>query len=132
MSFKINMDESGVIDVYLKEIIGATEAAEEKYLRRSAQIMKRNIVRNLKHFKSSIEKAGYVHMADDVTYSITKDKYGKKVARVRGGRKTGTKWHLVNDGTYKMDATHFMDSAITQTERDLETITDEEMKKAGL
>lgn len=131
INFTIKSDGTQEMKLFLTDTIKITEEVEEAYLRRSAKLVKSNIVKNLKHFESDISKAGYKHMAEDVTYSIVKDKYGDKVAKVKGGRKTGSKWHLVNDGTYRSRATHFMDAAMEQSERELEQMLDDELRKAG-
>lgn len=130
MAFNIKTDGEKV-EVFLDEILKDIESVEENFLKKSANIMKQNVVNNLNRLRTTTSKEGYKHMADDVQARIVKDKYGDKVARVRGGKNTGTKWHIVNDGTYRSKATHFMDDAIKQTENDLETIVNEEMKKRG-
>lgn len=43
-------------------------------------------------------KEHHVHMADDVLSSVKKDARGNKYVSVRGGKDTGYKWHIVNDG----------------------------------
>ncbi len=130
MAFNIK-NEGDEIKIFLDELLKDTENIEENYLKEASKIMKSNVEKNLNQLRTKTNNPNYKHMADDVTSGITKDQYGYKIARVRGGRRTGTKWHLVNDGTYRSTATHFMDFAIKQTERDLERIADEEMKRGG-
>ena len=131
MSYKIKSTENEEIEVFLEEIVGLTAEAEERFLKRAAKVVKKNVVRNLNVSRTKNNDPRYKHMADDVRYRIIKDRYGSKVARIRGGKKTGTKGHLVNDGTYRSRATHFMDVALHQSETEIEQIFEEEMKRGG-
>jgi len=131
MSYKIKSTESEEIEVFLNEIMGVTEEIEERFLKRAAEVEKRNIVKNLNILRAETNDPEHKHMADDVSYRIVKDRYGGKVARIRGGRKTGTKWHLVNDGTYRSKATHFIDTAMKQSDEEIEQIFEEEMERGG-
>lgn len=131
MSYKVKSIENQEIEIFFDEIIGATEEAEERFLKRAAEVEKRNIVRNLNVLRTKTNDPEHKHMADDVNYRIVKDRYGGKVARIRGGRKTGTKWHLVNDGTYRSKATHFIDTAMKQSDEEIEQIFEEEMEGGG-
>jgi HK97 gp10 family phage protein len=110
---------------FLKDIEQSTDEAATKVLREAGKQLKASIKR---HMPKSIKlKAGRtVHMVDDVIYSVTADKkYGGKVLRVRGGKKTGTLWHIVNDGTYRSRATHFMDKAIVEVDNQMDGLLDE-------
>lgn len=49
------------------------------------------------------------HMHQDVVISKSKKK-GR--VTVGGGKITGTLWHLVDEGTYRMSATHFIDKIL--------------------
>ncbi|WP_090554731.1 HK97-gp10 family putative phage morphogenesis protein [Natronincola ferrireducens] len=131
LAAKIRMTDSETIDVFLEGIISSAEAVEENYLKRSAEVIKKNIKDQLNSIKTSTNRAGHKHMADDVQANVVRDKYGYKVARIKGGKRTGTKWHLVNDGTYRSDATHFMDKAIAQSESEVNKIFEEEMNRGG-
>ncbi|SHF13518.1 phage protein, HK97 gp10 family [Tissierella praeacuta DSM 18095] len=131
MSYKIKSTESEEIEVFLNEIMGVTEEIEERFLKRAAEVVKGNIVRNLNVLRTKTNDPEHKHMADDVNYRIVKDEYGEKVARIRGGKKTGTKWHLVNDGTYRSKATHFIDTALKQSDEEIEQIFEEEMERGG-
>lgn len=124
MGFKVSDDE---FDVTIGKLPQATEEVQKRILRKGANALKKNVIKNLK--RSNIKKSEYKHMKDDVQVSVRKDRYGDYVARVRGGTKTGNKWHLLNDGTYRMDATHFMDRSIAESDSEIEAIIDEEMRK---
>ena len=75
------------------------------------------------------KKRRRVHMADDVRTMTKKDKYGDIIVKVQGGKQTGTLWHIVNDGTYRSRATHFMDGALADCEAAVESAVDEELRK---
>ena len=49
------------------------------------------------------------HMYQDVVISKSKK---KNRVTVGGGKMTGTLWHLVDEGTYRMAATHFIDKIL--------------------
>ncbi len=74
--------------------------------------------------RSTKNDPGYVHMADDVKVSnLKRDRDGALVRTVGGGKKTGTKWHLLEHGTYGgKGATHFMEKTLDKTEKDVEKI----------
>lgn len=120
------------IEVFLKDIVSDCQEVEEKYLRKSAQVMKEKIIENLNHIKrTSINlPEGHQHMANDVIYRIVSDEFGNRVARIRGGMKTGTLWHIVNDGTYRTDATHFLDASLQNSEYMIERILDSELEES--
>lgn len=128
---RIKYEDSDRIEVFFDSIL--TDAAEvaEECLKKSARVIKAKAVANLNKLRTQRNDPDYKHMADDIQASVIKDKYGDKIARIRGGGKTGRKWHLVNDGTYKSRPTHFMDTTITQSEPEIGRIFEDEMKKGG-
>ena len=128
---KITTTESENIEVYLDQIEKDLQMTEDEVLKEMKGIVKNHTVeelRKLKRLKKIPEKRGK-HMYEDVVASIVKDKYGDKVLRVRGGKNTGTLWHIVNDGTYKQSATHFLDRVITKAEKEFEKLTDSQLGK---
>jgi hypothetical protein len=104
-----------------------------------AEVTKKAVVRRLSAARySPIKKDGTqgsrpreIHMADDVIIKKTRDKYGYPVVRVQGGKKTGTLWHILNDGNYGKEGNHFMDNAIADAESQIDSIVDMAMRKAG-
>lgn len=131
MGIKMRTVDTDSIEVFIKEIPKMADDVGEKYLKKSVKVLKNHVVAKLNEHRSDKNGENYTHMADDVQAGVTKDKYGNRVARVRGGRLTGAKWHLVNDGTYHSQPTHFMDWAIVRAEPEIEKILDEEMAKGG-
>jgi len=128
---KIRSQESVGISVFLDNLLNTTEEIEINFLKRSAEVVKKNVIANLNAVRTDNDDPEHKHMADDVQASVVKDKFGDRTARIRGGRRTGTKWHLVNDGTYRSRATHFIDKALQQSEPEIEQILDDELRKAG-
>lgn len=131
MGTKIKINESENINIFLDEILNATQEVEERFLKRAGQAVKKIIVQNLNILRTKNDNPEYKHMADDVIVRTVKDVYGHKVVRVRGGRKTGTLWHIVNDGTYRSKATHFIDNATYRADTEINNILEEEMAKEG-
>lgn len=132
MSFNIDYQEKDKdgFNVFLSAIITDCEETERKMLREAGNKAKERIVANLNRHKRAlaVRYKNRPAMADDVKVSVRKDKYGDLVARVGGGKMTGTLWHLVNDGNLHSTATHFMDSAIKELDNSIDGIWDEVIK----
>jgi len=132
MGFKINYNEqkSDTLEVYLSSIIKESEESEKGMLRDAGEKVKEAIVKNLnKHRRIlSVRYKDRPAMADDVKVSIRTEKWGNKSAKVMGGKMTGTLWHLVNDGHLHAMPTHFMDSAMTKLDGDIDKIWDKVMR----
>lgn len=107
----------------------STEKLEDKALKRGCETIAKSVEKNLK--RSTRNLPDYVHMQDDVKISnAKKDKDGAVIRTVGGGKKTGVKWHLLNDGTYdKNNATHFMDKSISETETEVDNIFDDAIEQ---
>ena len=76
-----------------------------------------------------VKKKKIPHMQDDVEFTIKTSSKGERYVSVRGGKKTGKLWHLVNDGHVAEDGTvvagkHFIESAIAQSDKEIEGIID--------
>jgi len=107
----------------------STEKLEGKALKKGCETIAKSVEENLK--RSTRNLPDYVHMQDDVKISnAKKDKDGAIIRTVGGGKTTGTKWHLVNDGSYdKNNATHFMDKSIAETEAEVDNIFDDAIEQ---
>lgn len=134
MSFKMRVIENSID---LQTLINATDEAGDKIMKKCASIIKVRVEGKLrstqkKHVNKNgaeIKRPREIHMADDVVIKTGKDKYGYRYAKVGGGKKTGTLWHIVNDGTYKNKATHFMDNVISETSSEVDGIIDQELRR---
>lgn len=129
MGHGIKVEENGALVQFLKKIEKDCKDVEKKILTQSGKVIKGKVVDLLNAIKRKDKyvKDGYTHMADDVKVRLSKDEFGYSVVRISGGKKTGTKWHLVNDGTFRTPATHFMTNAIDSSESEIEAIIDNEL-----
>jgi len=113
------------LENFLDDTVLATEAAKNKFLKKAAKDTKSAV---LKHIPRTVGKRLHsreVRLVDDVQARLVKDKiFGGERVRVRGGKHTGTLWHIVNNGTYRSKATHFMDKAIADVEAGLDANLD--------
>lgn len=126
MGFKMRVIED---KVDLQVLIKDSDAIGEKIMNRCGKVIKTRVESNLNSIRT--QQMTHKHMADDVVVRTGKDKYGYRYTKVGGGKETGTLWHIVNDGTYVSDPTHFMDNAISQSENDIQQIIDEELSKTN-
>lgn len=127
MAFKMNIIEDSI---NLQTLINAGEEAGERIMRKCATVIKTRAEGKLNRLRTA--QSDHIHMADDVVIKTGKDRYGYRYAKVGGGKKTGTLWHIVNDGTFKNDATHFMDNTISESENEVQQIIDEELRRSLL
>ena len=125
MGFKMRVIEDSI---NLQTLINASDEAGDRIMKQCASVIKVRVEGNLNSLRT--KQSDHTHMADDVTIKTGKDKYGYRYAKVGGGKRTGTLWHIVNDGTYKNRATHFMDNAISQSESEVQAIIDQELRRA--
>ncbi len=123
----------------IKEEIGRIPTEVKKQsktiMNKTAKIIKANVIAELaKHRTDSNRKSNYdgttpyIHMANDIKTSV-KDNDGEVVAIVRGGKYTGYKWHLVNNGTVDSKATHFIDNALKASENEFNDLIDKMVTK---
>ena len=94
----------------------AIEVIEEvgEFTQREAVAELRRIER-----KGKLSKGRLAHMHQDVI--IKKAKKGRTV-HIKGGLSTGNLWHIVNDGTYRSRAHHFMDKIMPKVEKKINEI----------
>lgn len=78
----------------------------------------------------------YVHMKEDIKVK-TGSKNGVAHVIINGGKKTGYKWHLVNDGTRDSDGQrrtqgiHFIEKALNKSEAQVESLIDELIREVA-
>lgn len=132
MGFKIEHKENDAdsLDIFLRGIIADSEEVEKKMLKEAGEQVKEFVVANLNKHRRALAKRykGRPAMSDDVKVSIKIDRYGNRVARVMGGKMTGTLWHIVNDGTLHARGIHFMDRAIAKLDGGIDHIWDKVMR----
>jgi HK97 gp10 family phage protein len=111
------------------------KSESKKIIKETANIVKKNVIKNLTALGKSDAVSNYdgstpyVHMKDDVKTIVRDDKQGAVYAIIKGGKYTGYKWHLVNNGTVKSRATHFVDNALKQSEGEFEAMIDNMLKE---
>lgn len=138
-------EEISYIDQMLKDLPKEMQAEERKVLSKAGAAIKKNVVRYL--HSSDIESLldiepknydgtrPYVHMKDDVRFTVKKNKQGILYVSVKGGKYTGYKWHLANDGHIARDGKtfvpglKFMERALQASEGDIEAAINDMMKK---
>lgn len=128
MGYDIKLkDEADTLEIFLSDIKNDCEVTEAKALKAAGEKVKELVVANLDRHRRIITTRykGRPAMADDVKVSIRTDKYGDKYAKVMGGKKTGTLWHLVNDGNLYSQPTHFMDEAMNKLDDNIDDIWEE-------
>lgn len=132
MGFKVEYQEQDhdTFEVFLKGISAEGEEAERKMIKEAAEQVKKYVVANLNKHRRALAKRykGRPAMADDVKISTRKDRNGNLAAKVQGGKRTGTLWHLVNDGHLHAQPTHFMDGALKSLDNDIDHVWDKVMK----
>lgn len=129
------------INDMLQNIPEKLRDGEKPLLRQIGKSIKENVERNLS--RSDVEEKAkkiqpsnydgsipYVHMRDDVKAEVKKSKEGDLYVIVKGGKMTGYKWNFLNNGTVHMAATNFMDKAIIESEKDVESQIDGFLKRS--
>lgn len=120
-----NINLTKDISEVLQEIQNTTEKEQKSFLKSCGDIIKSNVIRNMKRSKNN--KSDYVHMVDDVQVKIKKSKYGDTYMSVEGGSKTGYKWRFLNDGAIDQrgnvlnQADHFIEKSIEDSNSAIES-----------
>jgi HK97 gp10 family phage protein len=111
------------------------ESERKIILAKGAKIIKAAVINNLP--KSDLDASAtnydgspYIHMRNDVKTQIKDDKAGNVYAVIKGGKYTGYKWHMLENGTSKMRATHFIEKSMSQTEEEINKLIDEAISRA--
>lgn len=144
VNFNYN-EELSELDSMISNMPKQLENQEKTVLQRIGASVKKSVEKYL--YNSNIEQRAketlpsnfdgsrpYVHMKNDVKYNVKKSKDGRLYVSVRGGRFTGYKWHLLNDGHFTkggsfVQGTNFMDKAISNSSGEVERIIHDMMKK---
>lgn len=129
MTIKENNADS--FNIFLENIDKDCEEIEneifEKLKKTAPKIVKAELRKIRRKGKVSAERIK--HMCNDVKAITTKDTFGYKILKIKGGKKTGPLWHIVNDGTYRSKATHFMDKSMGAIDDVSESVIDAVMSK---
>lgn len=142
MDFK---EQISSIDEMIRSLPKSMESEEKKFLSRTGSAIKGNVVRYL--HRSGIESRldidpknydgsrPYVHIKDDVRFTVRRNKQGDLYVSVKGGKYTGYKWGFLNDGHIARDGktfvpgTKFMERALQVSQGDISNALHDIMKK---
>ena len=124
MGFNITFENDDSLQLYLTEMEKDAEKTEKQILGEAGDELKKYVEENLNMHRRTLEKRYKVAMADDVKKSTKTNKYGEKYVSVHGGKKTGTLWHLVNDGTLHTFGIHFMNGALARLDGTMDKLWD--------
>lgn len=139
-------DQLTSINDTILEMPAALEASEDKVLRKIGSVVKKNAVRFL--HESGIENIAkqitpsnydgsqpYVHMKSDVRFRLKRDKNGNRYVSIGGGKYTGYKWimldqgHLARDKATFIPGTNFVGRAVSASEGEVKRIIDDMLRK---
>lgn len=123
MGININTSKDiDTLDVFLTGINNDTEELGIRMLKLAGEKAKELVVANLEKHRRVLAVRHRPALADDVKLSIKTDKFGEKYAKVMGGKKTGTLWHIVNDGNLHSKPTHFLDDALKSLDGEIDEL----------
>lgn len=101
------------LEMFLAEIKNSAEITEKEMIKAAGERAKAEVEKQLQGIKRfNIDRKGRPALADDVKLSVRKNKWGQLTAQVKGGKLTGTLWHIVNDGNLHSRPTKFLDRAL--------------------
>lgn len=142
MDFKEQIES---IDEMIRSLPKSMESEERKFLSKTGSAIKSNVVRYL--HRSGIESRldidpknydgsrPYVHIKDDVRFTVKRNKQGDLYVSVKGGKYTGYKWGFLNDGHIARDGKtfvpgmKFMERALQVSQGDISTALHDILKK---
>ncbi len=124
MGYNVSYENDDSIQIYLDEITKDAEKAEKEMLQEAGDELKKYAIAELNRHKRVLNNRTRIALADDVKRAIKTDKYGNKYVSVGGGKKTGTLWHIVNDGNLHSMPTHFMDGALARMDGNIDRLWD--------
>ena len=117
----LRIEESVSIENFLAQIkIDSKEHGDKVLDKLADKTVELSIAQLRQISRSGVRYGNRVPMYQDV--KKTKTKTGR---RVGGGKDTGTLWHIVNDGTYRTKAWHFIDNVIRNLDSQIDSILNE-------
>lgn len=129
---RVNMEYDHALQEMVAEVLSMPKLSEQAE-KKAMQSIAKEIVKNVKEVLPRSDSDGK-HMADDVK-STVKQADGSYYCSVHGGKETGYKWHMLDDGTRNPDgsvhtpAIHFTDSAMAKSTPKVEKILDDLVKE---
>jgi len=131
-------DTTYEIKEQIARIPESLNGSKKTIIKKMAKTVQKNLIGYFKEYESDIPNTAsnydgstpYVHLANDVKVNTKDDNQGFVYAIVRGGKYTGYKWHMIENGTTHSKALHLIDKAMSQSEDELDTIIDEAIGRA--
>lgn len=124
-NIKYEQETQDAFALVIKDIEQTAETTEKEMLKLAGEKAKNEIEAQLRRLKrQNIDRSKRPALADDVKMSIKQDKWGGKVVKIQGGKKTGTLWHIVNDGNLHSRPTFFLDAALKNLDNSIDTLWD--------
>ena len=119
----IDKDSKDNFDVWIGNILKDSETCIEEVSNELADLAVEDTERKLLSLKrkGKLPSVRGVHMHQDVK-KVKSKKYG--YISIGGGEKTATLYHIINDGTYKNFATHFLDQVVRNMDSQVDNIWD--------
>ena len=135
---KVTLETNSIIANISEELSNlpkSIESQQKTILQKSAKIIKKNVELNLPKSDlgataTNYDGTPYTHMRDDVKATIKDDKAGTVYVVIHGGKKTGFKWHMLENGTSNSKAIHFIDKAMKQSESEIDKYIDDAIARA--
>lgn len=128
MAFDAKTEENQPLETFLTKIMRSSTLTLEATIKKTGELVKAEIESRLAGLRrqGKLPKKRDKHMHQDV---VMRRRKKDNVIQVSGGRQTGTLWHIVNDGTYRTHATHFIDFSLNKLDREVDNLwVDKELK----
>jgi len=111
LNFVVSKD-TDVLEAFITGIRKDADDIGDNMIKVVGEIARKIVIAELNKHRRVLAVRHRPALADDVKLSIRKDKFGERYAQVSGGKRTGTLWHIVNDGNLYSRPTHFLDNAM--------------------
>lgn len=141
----VKIDDASSFKSIIEEIEKIPKLAAEQE-KQALQEIKKIIVNNVKKAVPSQAEdklsnydgtTPYVHIKDDIKATVKQTKDGFSSVTIRGGKYTGYKWHMLDDGTRNPDgtihtaATNFTINAMRASEQEIDRVIDALMENVA-
>lgn len=108
--------------------------AKAPIIRKCSQVIKKNVEKNLPKSDlgataTNYDGTPYVHMRNDVKATVKDDKAGNVYAIIGGGKYSGFKYHMLENGTSNTEAIHFLDKSMKESDSEIDSIVDDAIRE---
>jgi len=134
---KVDLDTHDMSYKVIEELVKTSRALDSQrgpILKKASKIITKRLEANLKRSDlgagaTNYDGTPYVHMKDDIRVSMKNDKEGNAYAVIHGGKYTGYKWHMLENGTSDTDATHFIEKSMNESADEVYELVDKAIDK---